>query len=247
MGGLEMLELAAGVAVKTLCSKIPSFRARSCFCGWFVVMTISKPNRLAIVVWAPTSEKACHGLESGPEELDFLYWSSQPVASIFSLCCYKKKTHQTHEWVQKDKLQVLVVLKSTRNFRFRLYWKAQETSQEANHTPDSLKKNKIQLTYPNVYLLIYRFPPEQIPTSRTRKGRKWESNFFQPNVSTTLSKSIVFLSTSAALYAGAVYFLMLSSSMEIPLFLYMISSASAFPFAFDMAETDPVIKIHRHK
>ena len=31
-------------------------------------------------------------------------------------------------------------------------------------------------------------------------------------------------------------------SMEIPLFLYMISSASAFPFAFDMAETDPEIK-----
>ena len=30
--------------------------------------------------------------------------------------------------------------------------------------------------------------------------------------------------------------------MEIPLFLYMISSASAFPFAFDMAETDPEIK-----
>ena len=31
-------------------------------------------------------------------------------------------------------------------------------------------------------------------------------------------------------------------SMEITLFLYMISSASAFPFAFDMAETDPEIK-----
>ena len=33
--------------------------------------------------------------------------------------------------------------------------------------------------------------------------------------------------------------------MEIPLF--MISSALAFPFAFDMAETDPGIKNHRHK
>ena len=38
---------------RTLCSKTPSFRAISCFCGWFVVMAISSPNRLAIVVWAP--------------------------------------------------------------------------------------------------------------------------------------------------------------------------------------------------
>ena len=34
--------------------------------------------------------------------------------------------------------------------------------------------------------------------------------------------------------------------MEIPLFMISSASASAFPFAFDMAETDPGIKNHRH-
>ena len=121
-GGSGNIRAGSRGGCKTLCSKTPSFRARSSFCGWFVVMAISGPNRLAIVVWAPASEKACQRLESGPGETDFLCWSSQSVASIFSLCCYEKKTYQTHEWVQKGKLQVLVVLKSTGNFtRGKLY------------------------------------------------------------------------------------------------------------------------------
>ena len=165
-------------------------------------MAISGPNRLAIVVWAPTSEKACHGLDSGPWKSDFLCWSSLSVASIFCLCCYEKKTNQTHEWVQKGKLQVLVVLKSTGNFtRDKSYPRLIE---------EKIKYN--WLTQLSTFSFIGSLLNN---TSRTGKGRKWESTFFEQNVSTNLSKSIVFHSTSEALYAGVVYFLILSSSMPI--------------------------------
>ena len=203
MEGLEILEPAAGVAVKLSVPKPqvsgPEVPSVAGLLWWpFRVLT----DLLLLSGHLPQRKPAKdQSLGQGKR----IFFAGVPSLLLQSFLCAV---------VRRKPIRHMNGYKKV-NFRFWLYWKAQETSQEANYTPDLLKKNKVQLTYPNVYFLIYRFSPKQIPTSRTGKGRNWESTFFQPNVSTNLSKNIVFHSTSGAVYAGVLYFLILSSSMPI--------------------------------